>query len=69
MTVRSIDGKSVCVTYEAPECWAGCDDPHCPYIHNPSWTATAEYHCDGDVIGRGSSEEDAIADYLRQIAA
>lgn len=25
------------VRFQAAECWNGCDDRHCPYIHISGW--------------------------------
>ncbi len=43
MTTSDLTGRDERATppvyYRAAECWSGCEDPDCPYIHVGGWRA------------------------------
>lgn len=47
------------IRHEPAECYAGCDDPQCPYIHTEAWFVKAED--DGIEYGPFHTREEAVA--------
>ena len=46
------------IKHEPAECFSGCDDPMCPYMHSDAWYCIGED--DGKEYGPFDTHEEAI---------
>ena len=53
------DGPKIAPIEHPAECWSGCEDPACPYIHAPAKRFSASYF--GHELGTFDSPGDAAA--------